>query len=245
MTQVVRITRSNPLTVTALVAVVLVSFVHPALGLFVLILSHIACCHTALCSSSGSKELLESGNKGNPASMQFIPKYGFSADENNSHSPNSTRSFAETQLEIFHHRHGLLILHLLAALMFVPSLVAWIQYKFSCSQRIGTGQSFPWFLDSALCIGVVLHGICDSKPEFNFFWFPVPGIPGWEIRLSFAYFLAGFFSYLCALALAPYRGFYAMAAIGVISFAFRIIQTRNRKKGEACRNGRSRHSHRH
>lgn len=76
--------------------------------------------------------------------MQFIPKYGVSADENNSHSPNSTRSFAETQLEIFHHRHGLLILHLLAALMFVPSLVAWIQV--STSNHSGGFFPFPRLL---------------------------------------------------------------------------------------------------
>lgn len=235
--KVVRIIRSNPLTVTALVAITLVCFVHPALGLFVLILSHIVCCHIALCSSSGSKELVESQNEGNHASMQFIREHNFSADESNSHSPNSTRSFGETQLEIFHHRHGLLILHLLAALMFVPSMVAWLQ-------RIGTGQNFSWFLDSTLCIGVILHGICDSKPEFNFFFFPFPGIPDWEIRLSSGYLVAGFFSYLCGLALAPYRVFYVMAAIGVMSFAFGIVQRRNRKSGEAGRNGR-RHFHRH
>ena len=36
----------------------------------------------------------------------------------------SEKSFVETQADIFSHRHGLLILHLLAALMFVPSLAA-------------------------------------------------------------------------------------------------------------------------
>ena len=39
----------------------------------------------------------------------------------------SEKSFVETQADIFNHRHGLLILHLLAALMFVPSLAAWFQ----------------------------------------------------------------------------------------------------------------------
>lgn len=46
----------------------------------------------------------------------------------------SEKSFVETQADIFNHRHGLLILHLLAALMFVPSLAAWFQVLFSCSQ---------------------------------------------------------------------------------------------------------------
>uniref|UniRef100_A0A5B6ZGY5 Uncharacterized protein n=1 Tax=Davidia involucrata TaxID=16924 RepID=A0A5B6ZGY5_DAVIN len=121
--------------------------------------------------------------------------------------------------------------------MFAPSLVAWLQ-------RIGMSQSFPWFVDSALCIGVILHVICDSKPEFNFFLFPFPGIPAWEIRLSSAYLLAGYYSFLSGLALAPCRAFYAMAAIGIISFAFRIIQRRNREKGEARFSSRK-HYHRH
>lgn len=110
-------------------------------------------------------------------------------------------------------------------------------------QRIGVGQSFPWFLDSVLCIGVLLHGICDSKPKFNFF-FPFPGFQGREIKLSLAYLLAGHVSCLSGLASAPYSTFYAMASIGVISFAFRIIQRRNREKGETYYRSRK-HSHRH
>lgn len=51
----------------------------------------------------------------------------FPTDGARSGSPAYTRSYGEAQLEIFHHRHGLLILHLLSALMFVPSLVAWLQ----------------------------------------------------------------------------------------------------------------------
>ncbi|GFY87274.1 hypothetical protein Acr_05g0009130 [Actinidia rufa] len=108
---------------------------------------------------------------------------------------------------------------------------------------MGMSQSFPWFVDSALCIGVIFHGICDSKPEFNFFLFPFLGIPGLEVKLSFAYLLAGYYSYLSALALAPYQAFYAMAAIGFISLAFRIIQRQYRKKGEAYFRTRK-HSHR-
>lgn len=111
---------------------------------------------------------------------------------------------------------------------------------FMCLQRIGTSYSFPWF-DSSLCIGVILHGVCDSKPEFNFF-FPSRGR---EITLSFVYLLAGYYSYLSGLALAPYLAFYAMAAIGVISFIFRIIQKRNREKGEAYFSSSRKHSHRH
>ncbi|KAL0377347.1 UNVERIFIED_CONTAM: GPI inositol-deacylase [Sesamum radiatum] len=189
------------------------------------------------------KEFHESGNDGETGSMLYNDKHDgdigklFLVKETYTASPQSTRSYSDTQLDVFHHRHGLLLLHLVATLMFVPSLVGWLQ-------RTGNGQRFPWFWDSLLCTGVILHGLCDSKPEFNFFLFPVPGIPLREIKLSLAYLLGGYFSYLSALALAPYRAFYVMAAIGVVSLAFRIIQTRNRNKGETYHRSRK-HSHRH
>ncbi|XP_073019053.1 uncharacterized protein [Primulina eburnea] len=249
--KVVRIMRVNSLLLMAFVAVVLACFVHPALGLFVLFLSHILCCHGALSSflmasfrsHVQNEELRESGNECKSNSMQYdsrsegdISKL-FSSAVNCSSSPESTRSYSDRQLETFNHRHGLLILHLLAALMFVPSLVAWLQ-------RNGICQNFPRFWDSLLSTGVILHGICDPKPELNFFWFPIPGFPLWEIRLSFGYLLAGYFSFVSALALAPYMVFYPMAAIGVVSFTFRVMQRRNRKNGETY-HGSRKHSHRH
>ncbi|CAK9169575.1 unnamed protein product, partial [Ilex paraguariensis] len=248
---VVKIIRVKPFLVTSLVAITLVCLVHPALGLFILLLCQALCCHNALSSfltasfrsHARNKELFDSRNEDDQSSKQLVLKYDggvnkqFPVDENSSSSPDSARSYEDTQLEIFHHCHGLLVLHLLAALMFVPSFVAWLQ-------RIGIGQSFPWFWDSAFCIGVILHGVCDSKPGFDFFLFPFPGIQGWEVSLSFAYLLSGYYSYLSGLALAPYRAFYAMAAIGFVSFAFRILQRRSREKGDAYNSGRK-HSHRH
>ncbi|KAM7463693.1 hypothetical protein LguiA_031814 [Lonicera macranthoides] len=244
---VIRIIRVNPLVVTSVVAIALVCLVHPALGLFILLLSHALCCHNALSSHALSEDLFDFGSGSDSSSEQLrfnssgrISKGGILVNEHHSsssQSPDFAQSYGETQLEIFHHRHGLLILHLLAALMFGPSFVAWLQ-------RIGMGHSFPWFWDSILCIGVILHGICDSKPEFNFFLFPISSIRGWEARLSFAYLVAGYCSYLSGLALAPYRAFYAMAAIGFISFVFRILERRNRERGEAYHSSRK-HSHRH
>ena len=171
-----RVLRVNPLLVTALAAITLGCIVHPALGLFILILSHALCCHNALCryfsclnslylpllcihfifrtmipvlsvspclcdsfftasfrSNARMKELLDFKDVGNERSQQFASKHdsglnqNFQLEENSSSSPDSSRSFGDTQLEIFHHRHGLLILHLLATLMFVPSFVAWLQ----------------------------------------------------------------------------------------------------------------------
>ncbi|KAF8364589.1 hypothetical protein HHK36_033440 [Tetracentron sinense] len=270
----IRILRGNPTLVTALIAITLVCFVHPALGLFILLLYHALCCHDALCRLSVSghkvvtvvilsmtpgfcnsflaasfrshaqrKELFDSKTKdGDVAELfKFKSSGGFDPllplGENSTESPNSAKSFGETQLEIFNYRHGMLMLHLLATLMFVPSLVAWLQ-------RTVIGPSFPWFLDSALCVGVILHGLCWLKPEFYSPMFLFPGIQGREFRLSFVYLLAGYYSYISALALAPYRAFYAMAAAGAISTALRIIKRRNREKEEAIFTSRK-HSHRH
>ncbi|XP_048327916.2 uncharacterized protein LOC107415154 isoform X1 [Ziziphus jujuba] len=246
--KVVRVLRANPSLVTALAAITMGCLIHPALGLFVLLFSHAFCCHSALCSfltasfrsHARQKEVSDYKNDGNGGSEQPTFLFDCTFDqkkESCSNSPNASKSYAETQLEIFHHRHGLLILHLLAALMFVPSLAAWLQ-------RLGVGLNFPWFLDSVLCIGVILHGICNSKPEFNSFLFSFPGIPIQEVRLNFIYLIAGYYSYLSGLAQAPYRVFYVMAAIGIISFSLRILQRRSMERGEAYFVSRK-HSHRH
>ncbi|XP_050234026.1 uncharacterized protein LOC126682404 isoform X2 [Mercurialis annua] len=229
--KVIRVLRVNLSLVTALTAITLGCFVHPALGLFVLLLSHVFCCHTALCGHARRKEFFDFRDDGNQSVFRNgVFNHNTPLEENSSTSPNSSKSFGDTQLEIFHHRHGLLILHLLATLMFVPSLVAWLQ-------RIGLGHSFPWFLDSTLCTGVILHGILHAKPECNSqFSFSVLGR---ELRLDFVYLLAGYYSYIYGLNLEPFRGLYAMAAVGFIFLALRILWS---KKGEP-RFGRRKHSH--
>ncbi|KAJ4827333.1 hypothetical protein Tsubulata_003286 [Turnera subulata] len=240
--KVVRILSVNPSLVTALAAITLGCFVHPAFGLFTLLLSHALRSHDALCSHARKKEVFDFKDERNERSLQFALKHDggiaqtIASEENSSSSPHSSRSFGDTQLEIFHHLHGLLILHLLATLMFIPSLIAWFQ-------RIGLGHSFPWFLDSALCIGIILHGIFNSNPEFNSL-FSFPAMLGKEVRLDFIYLLAGLYAFLSGLALAPYKAFYAMASIGFVSFALRLLQLRSREKGEP-RTARKRHSHRH
>lgn len=55
----------------------------------------------------------------------------FHSGDDCSNSPESSKSFGDTQLDLFHHRHGLLILHLVAATMFAPSLAAWLQVYIS------------------------------------------------------------------------------------------------------------------
>lgn len=57
-------------------------------------------------------------------------------DESTSHSPTSAKSFSDSQLETFNYQHGVFILHLFATLLFVPSLVAWLQVSLSLSLSI-------------------------------------------------------------------------------------------------------------
>ncbi|XP_071697874.1 uncharacterized protein [Rutidosis leptorrhynchoides] len=241
--KIMRVLNANPSLSMSLLAIALICFIHPALGLLVLLISHALCCHQALCSyfTASSKARTEdiygfgNGKKSSNLTNEESEE-GLGVDDNSSGTPDSSRSFGDTQLEIFHHRHGLLILHLLSLLMFIPSFIAWLE-------RLTTGHNFPRFLDSVLCTAIVLHGICDSKPEFNVF-FQIPGMRGYEIRQGFLYLLAGYCCYLSGLDLAPYKVFYAMAALGFISFVFRIIERRNRRGGEVYYSTRK-HSHRH
>ena len=69
----------------------------------------------------------------------------------------------------------------------------------------------------------------DETTSFNVF-FQIPGMRWYEIRQGFVYLLAGYCCYLSGLDLAPYKGFYAMAAIGVVSFVFRIIERKKEKQ---------------
>ncbi|GAB2223103.1 hypothetical protein Droror1_Dr00017240 [Drosera rotundifolia] len=242
--KVVRALKLRAGFVKILTAVILVCFVHPALGLSVVTVSHALCCHNALssyvtASLRNHRKRKESNPeaKGLGDSDVHMPQKSLSATEKScSSSSDLAKSYGDIQLENFHHSQGLLLLHLLATLMFGPSFVTWVQ-------RIGLRHSFPLFLDSILCIGVILHGIGEPKPDFNFSSFYLPSMPGIEVRLSFIYMVAGYFSFLSGLALTPYRAFYAMAAVGVISFASRVIQRRNREKGEPYHYSRK-HSHR-
>ncbi|XP_022633244.1 GPI inositol-deacylase isoform X1 [Vigna radiata var. radiata] len=250
--KVVRVLRSNPVLVMALTAMILASLVHPSFGLLILLLYHFLCCHNALCSSfltasCGSHEQITenldcnsedySGSEKKNFKFDGSFKRTFPSEDNLSNSPDSSRSFGDAQLDLFHHRHGLLILHLVATMMFAPSVVAWFQ-------RLALGESLPWFLDAVLCIGVILHGICNSKPEFNSFFVSFAGIPIRNVRLYFIYLIAGYWSYFSGLTLSPYRVFYAMSAVGAISFGLRMWRSWNGEKREVTYSSRK-HSHRH
>lgn len=88
---------------------------------------------TSFRSHAQQKEVFDYKNDGSGGSEQLTYTFDGRFDQNLplkescSNSPNLSKSYAETQLEIFNHRHGLLVLHLLATLMFSPSLAAWLQ----------------------------------------------------------------------------------------------------------------------
>ncbi|KAE8718479.1 hypothetical protein F3Y22_tig00110013pilonHSYRG00322 [Hibiscus syriacus] len=145
------------------------------------------CCHSSLCNSltasfrsNARKKESDYKTEDNYSSQLFKPKPGSPSKENSS-------SYIQTQEDIFHLRHGLLVLHILATLMFVPSLVSWLQ-------RIGMHQSFPRFLDSFLCICLILHGIYSWESMLNS-ELPFPRITGKErigMHQSFPRFLDSF-----------------------------------------------------
>ncbi|KAL4185775.1 hypothetical protein AMTRI_Chr10g232360 [Amborella trichopoda] len=234
--KVVRVLKGNPTLIVALIAISLVCFVHPALGLIVLLLSHASNCHTALCSflaasfrshTQRKENLQNTWSHGDVSSRSRSNNVTHDPllplDEHSSGSPNSAKSFGDTQLEAFQYRLGLLLLHLTATLMLVPSLIAW-------GQRIGMDQSIPWFADSLLSLGIILHGVSGVKPDCN--------------ALFSIYFLSGYYCYLSGLASAPYRAFYAMAAVGIISMAFGVIVRRSRENRDGHFISRK-HSHKH
>ena len=107
------------------------------------------------------------------------------------------------------------------------------------------GQSFPWLIDSVLCMGVILHGLCGSRPDVNSIYLPLQGSHGREVGFGLVYFLAGYFTFLNTLVSTPYRAFYAMAAIGTISCILKSIDKRNRERGDIHSRSRRRHSHKH
>uniref|UniRef100_A0A0A9L204 Uncharacterized protein n=1 Tax=Arundo donax TaxID=35708 RepID=A0A0A9L204_ARUDO len=107
------------------------------------------------------------------------------------------------------------------------------------------GQNFPWFIDSAICVGVVLHGLFGSQPNVSCISFKLPGRRGGEVGLSFLYLLGGFYSFVSSMALAPYRALYALAIIGFICFASRIMERRKMARGDVSSRKSWKHSHKH
>uniref|UniRef100_A0A0E0EQ04 GPI inositol-deacylase n=1 Tax=Oryza meridionalis TaxID=40149 RepID=A0A0E0EQ04_9ORYZ len=239
--QSLKIIKNNPSIIVAFATIPLVCLVHPAIGLGVLLLSHAFHAHSTLCSFLAAsfrsitqkKDLYKSmgDNIILPENKQDGLEQLLPMDD----SPTSVKSFTDCQLEVFDCWHGIMILHLLATLMFAPSLVAWLQ-------RIGMGQNFPWFVDSVLCVGTILHGLFGSPPNVSCISFKLPGRRGRDVGLSFLYLVAGYYSFVSSMALAPYRALYALAIIGFICFASRIIETRSTVRGDVISRKHRKHS---
>ncbi|MED6149474.1 hypothetical protein PIB30_062833 [Stylosanthes scabra] len=243
----VRVLRANPVLVTVAAAMFFACLVHPAFGLLILLCAHFFFCHNALCSflmascrnheQNGNLDSLSEVHNGSERPrFKFDGSFDrtFPSENDSSNTRDSSKSFSDSQLDAFHHRHGLLLLHFVAMMMFAPSMVAWFQ-------RLAIGKSLPWLLDSTLCMCIIVNGICNSKPEFNSFFLPIRGFPILKVRLYFLYLIAGYCSYFAGLAMAPYVAVYAMAAVGAISFSLRMLQRRNRDTKQVTYGSRKRH----
>uniref|UniRef100_A0A8R7UI24 GPI inositol-deacylase n=2 Tax=Triticum urartu TaxID=4572 RepID=A0A8R7UI24_TRIUA len=133
--KIVQMIKNNTNIAVAFATITLVCFVHPAIGLGLLLLSHSFHAHSALCSFLGAsfrniaqkKDLYKSKMDNNPILQSKSKPDGLEQLLPMDDSPTSAKSFTDSQLEVFDCRHGIMILHLLATLMFVPSLIAWIQ----------------------------------------------------------------------------------------------------------------------
>ncbi|XP_062198955.1 uncharacterized protein LOC133901587 isoform X2 [Phragmites australis] len=244
--QSLKMITNNPNLIVAVATMPLACLVHPAIGLGLLLLSHAFHSHSNLCSFLAAsfrsitqkKDLYKSKTGDDPALLSKSKPDGLQQLLPMDDTPTAAKSFTDSQLELFDCRHGIMVLHLLTTLMFAPSLVAWLQ-------RIGMGQNFPWFIDSAICVGVILHGLFGSQPNVSCISFKIPGRRGGEVGLSFLYLLGGFYSFVSSMALAPYRALYAMAVIGFICFASRIIERRKMVRGDISSRKSRKHSHRH
>lgn len=231
--RVVGSVKSRPTLTVMVLSILLVFFVHPALGLIVLLFAHTWSCYSSLCSQQNNPVQ----NPSQAVDRQMVP----TMDGNYMGSPKTLISFGDTQLEIFNYGQGLLLLHLIATAMLIPSLVAW-------GQRLGMDKSLPWLLDASLSFGIILHGFMGNKLDVNI---PLVSLPHFwsaplsDSGLSFVYALAGLYSYLAGLALAPYRVFYGLAVIGILIAVFRFLERGGRTRGDYNYSSKRRHFHRH
>lgn len=113
-------------------------------------------------------------------------------------------------------------------------------------QRLGLEWTKPALLDSVLSLGVILHGLYYTSADINISLIKVPqlyGHPVADAGFSFIYLVAGLYCYWAGLALAPYRAFYALAMIGLLTAGIRIRDHQARSRGDI--GGVKRRHHRH
>ncbi|XP_024528955.1 GPI inositol-deacylase [Selaginella moellendorffii] len=231
--QMVRKVRAVPRLTTGIVATVLVFFVHPVLGLSVLLLAHTWSCHLALCSYRETRATADRPQA--DANSRRNGHHNGGKDDLDESSVVDTKSVALVHLESFKFFQGLLLLHFTATAMLLPSFIAW-------TQRPKVDRTLPWFLDSLLCFGVLLHGLyassggADTISSFSRF----EALRSYGLSVVFA--VSGLYTYWAGLCLAPYRAFYAFAAIGLITSVMRYT---DKNKGDCCSLYKSKRRHFH
>lgn len=236
--KVIKKLKSRPLLAMAAGITVLLVFVHSSIGLIVLLLVHAWNCQTALCRHRLQKTLKWSAKKED----RIEPQLGKTTTLGDELKTPAALTYGENHLETYRYRQGLLLLHLLSAVMLGPSLAAWVQ-------RSGLQSALPSFLDSVLCFGIVLHGLYLSVSDANKSFVPLSHLFGPKVAeagFSFIYGIAGLYCYCAGLGLAPYKAYYALALIGAVTagLRFKDKQTRGLK---ADFSGMRRHSltHKH
>ncbi len=93
----------------------------------------------------------------------------------------------------------------------------------------------PALVDSTLALGLMLHGLYCTSVDVNISLIkvtPLSGPPVPDAGLSFVYLLAGVYCYWAGLALSPYRAFYALALVGIVTAGIRIGDTQARGRGK-------------
>ncbi|XP_078438846.1 phosphatidylinositol deacylase isoform X2 [Wolffia australiana] len=241
--KLLRLLKWNPNILLVLVCTLLVTFVHPSVGLIFLLLVHAYNCHISLTSvleaSTGSeqKELETSAKMPLTRHREGFHSSSTPDETRPGSSLSSGKNFADIQLEQFNHRHSLLVLHLLAAAMFCPSFAARLQISV-------VNPSFLGLMDSTFAVGIILHGVYGWKPGIGGIRFTFPGIRCFVFDLTVLYLLCGYYCFVYALALAPFRGICAMAALGVISLLAKIMgRGKGREEGRSAR--MRKHSQKH
>lgn len=224
---VIKKLRERPLLALVAGISVLLVFVHPSVGLIVLLLVHAWNCQTALCSHRLHKTLLWNAKKEDSGDESSNPAVFIDGDNH---------------LETYRYRQGLLLLHLVTAIMLGPSLAAWVQIS-------GLDRTPPSLLDLLLCFGIVLHGLYFSTLDPNITFVPLSSVFGSstpEAGFSFIYGIFGLYCYYAGLAMAPYKAFYALALIGAVTAVLRFKDTQaGGLKADVFGKRRHPHTHRH
>ncbi|KAJ7535798.1 hypothetical protein O6H91_12G046400 [Diphasiastrum complanatum] len=219
--QIVRTVRGKPRVAVGVISSFLVFFVHPGVGLVILLCYHAWSCYISLYSYRHKKGMAAINKKKGSEEVQdpmMESSKGATLTERKC-------SYIDVQLELFKVQQGLLLLHFTAAAMLVPSLIAW-------AQRPAIDKNMPWFYDSIFAFGIIVHGLYEGHPDATISVLSLPIVSQLtSAGLSSIYGVAGLYCYFSGIVLSPYRSFYALAVVGFLTTSLRLKE-KIRLKGD-------------